>query len=82
VKHSATDAQIRRQMRRRKRRISVPPGWDEAREEADNARIKAECENRMAVFDQAPKLVRDRANERGEAEVKRWWEKKQREEWW
>jgi hypothetical protein len=60
-------------MRRRPRRISAPPGWNEDEEELDNARIKAECENRMAVFDQAPKRVRDRANAQGEEVVKRWW---------
>jgi hypothetical protein len=54
-------------------RYGPPPGWDETREEADNARIKAECENRMQVFDRAPKRVRDQANEQGEHIVEQWW---------
>ncbi len=68
-------------MRRRPRRIPPPPGWDEAREERDNARIKAEAENRMAVFDQAPKRVQDQANAQGEHIVERWWNAQQLFDW-
>jgi hypothetical protein len=59
---------------RRWKRLGPPPGWDEAAEERENARIKAEAENRMNVFDKAPKRVRDRANAQGEEVVKTWWE--------
>jgi hypothetical protein len=58
--------------RRRWKRLGPPPAWDEREAERENAGIKADCENRMMVFDMAPRLVRNRANELGEPVVKRW----------
>jgi len=60
--------------RRRWKRLGPPPGWDEALEARDNERIKAEAENRMAIFDQAPKRIRNWANAEGEKVVEAWWE--------
>ena len=60
-------------MRRRPRRIGDPPGWDEAAEERVNELIKASAMNRMGIFDQAPKSIRDKANREGEDVVKWWW---------
>lgn len=59
-------------MRRRPRRWVPPPGWNEALEERINDKIKADCENRMMIFDMAPKRIRDRANARGENVIKHW----------
>jgi hypothetical protein len=60
--------------RRRAKRLGAPPGWNEALEERDNERIKAEAENRMTVFDMAPKRVRARANAEGEHIIEKWWD--------
>ena len=58
--------------RRRWKRLGPPPAWDEREAERENAIIKADCQNRMMVFDLAPKRVRNRANELGEPVIKRW----------
>jgi hypothetical protein len=58
--------------RRRWKRLGPPPGWNEREAEAENAGIKADAENRMMVFDLAPKRVRNRANEQGEQVIKQW----------
>jgi hypothetical protein len=65
---------VERQLLRRPRRLRPPPGWNEVREEQENAVIQAGCINRMEVFDQAPKRVRDRANANGEQVIENWWE--------
>ena len=57
---------------RRAKRLGPPPAWDEREAERENAKIKADCENRMMVFDLAPKRVRNSANEKGEPVIKRW----------
>lgn len=57
---------------RRAKRLGPPPAWDERAAERENAIIKADCQNRMMVFDLAPKRVRNRANELGEPVIKRW----------
>jgi hypothetical protein len=58
--------------RRRWKRLGPPPAWNEAEAERENADIKADAENRMMVFDLAPKRVRDRTNAQGEPVLKRW----------
>jgi len=58
--------------RRRWKRLGSPPAWNEREAERDNNRIKADCENRMMVFDLAPKRIRDKANVQGEPVIKRW----------
>ena len=58
--------------RRRWKRLGPPPAWDEREAERENEVIKASCQNRMMVFDLAPKRVRDRANKLGEPVIKQW----------
>ena len=58
--------------RRRWKRLGPPPAWDAREAERENAIIKADCQNRMMVFDLAPKRVRDRANKLGEPVIKQW----------
>ena len=65
--HKLTIAQ-----RRRAKRLGPPPAWDEREAEAENDVIKADAENRMMVFDLAPKRIRDEANVEGEAVIKYW----------
>jgi hypothetical protein len=58
--------------RRRAKRLGPPPAWDEAEAERENDVIKAEAENRMMVFDLAPKRIRNETNAKGEQVLKRW----------
>lgn len=57
---------------RSRRRVPPPPRIDAEAEERENARIKADSVNRMQVFDEAPKYVRDRVNQMGEKPLQDW----------
>jgi hypothetical protein len=57
---------------RRAKRLGPPPGEEKHHPPPENAVIKASCQNRMMVFDLAPKRIRNRANELGEPVIKRW----------
>jgi hypothetical protein len=63
---------MRRQMLRRPR--NVPPASTYGRRfQVVDDEIKQQAENRMKVFDAAPKSVQQQANDHGERCVEHWW---------
>ena len=59
--------------RRRAMRAKVEPLVADRKQRAEMARIKAESENRMKVFDAAPARVRRACWEKGDKPLKVWW---------